>query len=81
MAKNLKTIFGENHLLDEKSISFLTGALDRNNLPGFDYIEFKQSLAALAKLNMDEETAFKSAFATAATVGLTKGKLLETASH
>ena len=81
MSKNLKTLFGENHMLDEKSVSFLTNALEKNNLPGFDYIEFKQSLASLAKLNMDEETAMKSSFATAATVGLTKDKLLETALH
>ena len=81
MSKNLKTLFGENHLLDEKSISFLTDALEKNNLPGFDYIEFKQSMAALAEMNLDEETAMKSAFATAATVGLTKKKLLDTAAH
>ena len=81
MSKNLNALFGENHLLDEKSVSFLTAALEKNNLPGFDYIEIKQSLAALANLNMDEATAIKSAFATAATVGLTKDKLLETALH
>jgi len=81
MSKNLKTLFGENHLLDDKSISFLTDALEKNNLPGFDYIEFKQSLAALSAMNMDEATAMKSAFATAATVGLTKKKLLDTAAH
>ena len=81
MSKDLKSLFGENHLLDEKSITFLTDALEKNNLPGFDYIEFKQSMAALAKMNLDEETAMKSAFATAATVGLTKEKLLETAAH
>lgn len=81
MSKNLKSLFGEDHLLDEKSISFLTDALEKNNLPGFDYIEFKQSLAALAAMNIDEATAMKSAYATAATVGLTKKKLLDTAAH
>lgn len=79
MSKDLKSLFGENHLLDEKSISILTEALEKNNLPGFDYIEFKQSMAALAQMNLDEVTAMKSAYATAATVGLTKDKLLETA--
>lgn len=81
MAKNLKSIFGENHLLDERSVTFLTKALEKNNLPGFDYLEYKQSLAALANMNMDEETAFKSAYATASTMGLTKEKLLQTAAH
>ena len=77
----MKTIFGKDHGLDQKSVDFLTKALEKSNLPGFDYIEFKQSLDALSQLNMEEETAFKSAFATASTVGLTKSKLLETAAH
>ena len=81
MNKNLANIFGEHHGLDAKSIEFLTRALEKNNLPGFDYIEFKQSLAALSKMDMDIGTAIKSAFATASTVGLTKEKLLESALH
>ena len=81
MAKNLKELFGTHHGLDDKSVDFLTKALEKNNLPGFDYIEFKQSLAALSGMNMDETTAMKSAFATASTVGLTKEKLLKTANH
>ncbi len=81
MQKDLKKVFGNTHGLDDKSVSFLTNALEKNNLPGFDYIEFKQSLAALSAMDMDEITAYKSAFATASTVGLTKSKLLETATH
>lgn len=81
MQKNLKQLFGDAHGLDEKSVEFLTNALEKNNLPGFDYIEYKQSLGALMAMNMDEMTAFKSAYATAATVGLTKDKLLKTADH
>jgi chromosome segregation ATPase len=79
MQKKLKSLFNKKLGLDEKSIDFLTSALERNNQPGFDYIEFKQSLGALEALNMDESTMFKSAFATATTVGLTKEKLLKTA--
>lgn len=74
-------IFGKDHGLDQKSVNFLTKALEKSNLPGFDYIEFKQSLEALAKMDFEEEMAFKSAFATASTVGLTKNKLIETAQH
>ncbi len=81
MNKNLKGFFGENHGLDPKSVASLAKALEKNNLPGFDYIEFKQSLAALASMDMDEGMAYRSAFATAATVGLTKEKLLQTAQH
>jgi len=81
MKKSLHALFGDHHGLDPKSVDFLMRALEKNNLPGFDYIEFKQSLTALAKMNMDAETAIKSAFVTGSTVGLTKEKLLESARH
>ena len=81
MQQNLKNIFGTHHGLDGKSVDYLTTALAKSNLPGFDYLEFKQSLAALAEMGMDEPTAMKSAYATAATVGLTKDKLIKTAQH
>ncbi len=81
MNKNLSTLFSYLEGLDTRSAQFLMKALESNNLPGFDYIEFKQSLGALVSMNMDEGTAFKSAFATASTMGLTKQKLLESATH
>lgn len=81
MQKDLKKIFGDHHGLDDKSVGFLVSALTKSNLPGFDYLEFKQSLAALGAMDMDEQTAIRSAFATASTVGLTKEKLLKTAEH
>lgn len=77
----MKDIFGTHHGLDERSMESLVGALERENLPGFDYLEFKQALERMQALNMEEEMAFKSAFATASTMGLTKEKLLKTASH
>ncbi len=81
MQNDLKLIFGTSHGLDEKSVEFLTNALEKNNLPGFDYLEFKLSLGRLAQMNMGEETTYKSAYVTATTVGLTKEKLLATAQH
>lgn len=81
MNKDLKILFGSAHGLDQKSVDFLTNALEKNNLPGFDYLEYKMALGALAKMEMDEATSFRSAFATASTVGLTKTRLLETADH
>ena len=62
--------------LDERSLEFLTTALEKSNLPGFDYLEFKRAVAdLLSNMNMDEATAYKSAFTTVATtLGLTKGK-------
>lgn len=81
MQKDLKSLFGSTHGLDEKSLEFLIKALEKNNLPGFDYIEFKQSLGNLLAMDMDETTAYKSIFATAMSMGLTKEKLLKTANH
>lgn len=84
MTLDLKSIFNINSELDSKGknfINIMTAALEESNLPGFDYLEFKQSMAALEKMNMDKATAIKSAFATASTVGLTKEKLLQTADH
>ena len=67
--------------LDERSLEFLSNAIEKNNLPGFDYFEFKRAVTALLQMNLDEPTSYKSAFATAATVGLTKEKLIETAGY
>lgn len=67
--------------LDERSLEFLANAIEKNNLPGFDYYEFKRAVVALIQMKLDEPTAHKSAFTTAATVGLTKEKLIETATY
>jgi predicted nucleic acid-binding Zn-ribbon protein len=81
MEKKLRDLFGNHTGLDNKSVAFLTKALAKNNLPGFDYLEFKQSIGALSAMNMDEDTAIKSAFVTAGTMGLTKAKLLSSIEH
>ncbi len=66
---------------DTRSLEMLLHVLEDNNLPGFDYIEFRRSVIALQSMNMDESTAYKSAFTTAATMGLSKEKLLESAQY
>ncbi len=81
MNKNLSQLFAYLDGLDTRSSQFLMKALESNNLPGFDYLEYKQSLGALVAMNMEIGTAFKSAFATASTMGLTKQKLLDSATH
>lgn len=71
------SLFKENGA-DERSLEFIATAIERNNLPGFDYF-VKRAVYTMLEMKIDEATAFKSAFATAATMGLTKDKLLETA--
>ena len=81
MQKELKNIFGQQGTNDEKSLDFLTKALEKNNVKGFDYLEYKLSLGKLQQMGLDSDIAFKSAFATATTVGLTKEKLVSSAQH
>jgi len=64
--------------LDTKIVEKLLQAIEKNNLEGFDYLEYKKSLKALEKMPMDEATKYRSAFATASTMGVTLDKLLKT---
>ena len=77
--EKLLAIFENLPGVDKRSVKFLIDALNKNNLPGFDYLEFKQAVGAMKAMHMDEATAIQSAFTTASTVGLTKEKLLESA--
>lgn len=67
--------------LDPRSLEFIAQAIEKNNLPGFDYFEFKRAVSQLAEMKLDEATAYKSAFTTASTLGITKEKLIETAAY
>mgnify|MGYP000865900390 CR=1 FL=1 len=75
-----KSLFASDGL-DDRSLEFLTQALEKNNLPGFDYLEFKRAVVQLQELKLEEAVAYKSAFSTASTIGLTKEKLFETAAY
>lgn len=66
---------------DNKFIDLLLKAIESKNMDGFDYLEFKQSLQSLVKLETLEEKRFQSAFAMASTMGLTKDKLFKSAQH
>ncbi len=66
-------------VVDTAIIDKLLQAIEKNNLEGFDYLEYKKSLKALEKMPMDEATKYRSAFATASTMGVTLDKLMETA--
>lgn len=67
--------------VSNKFLEVLAGAMEQNNLPGFDYMEYKQSLQSLEKMNMDESTRFKSALAMAQTMGANADGLLKSANH
>jgi chromosome segregation ATPase len=76
-----KALFASEEL-DDRSLEFLSQALEQNNLPGFDYLEYKKAITALLAINQgDLAAAHQNAFATASVMGLTKAKLLETAAY
>ena len=62
-----------------KFLNILAQVIEKNNQPGFDYFEFRQSLINLAKLSMDEATRFKSAYAAAQSMGVSPNSLIESA--
>lgn len=64
-----------------KFVDVLLKSIEENNLEGFDYLEYKQSLQSLSKMGMDDQTRYQSAFAMAKTMGATSGNLLKAAKH
>lgn len=66
---------------DERFANVLMKALEDKNLDGFDYLEFKQSVAKLIAIGMDQDTAIKAAYSTGTTAGLTLEKLIKTARY
>ena len=66
---------------DQKFVDILLNAIEKNNLEGFDYLEYKSSLQGLDNMAMDEATRYKSAFVMAKTMGVTPEKLLNSAKH
>lgn len=72
---------GEKGKVSRKFVDILFKALRKNDLEGFDYMEFKKSLQSLKKMDMPIETRVQSAFAMAETIGVSKQHLLETAEH
>lgn len=65
--------------VNPKFMEILLGAMEKNNIEGFDYLEYKQSLSNLAKMDMDERTKYVSAYAAAQTMGATPAQLVKTA--
>lgn len=65
--------------VSDKFYEILFGAMETNNQPGFDYLEFKKSLQTLAKMPMDEPTRYASAYAAAQSMGVTSQALTDSA--
>ena len=81
MSTDIKKALNISSDFDKKSTDFLSKALASNAGDGFDYIKFRKALKAMEKMELDETQKFKSAFATASTMGLTKSGLVTSAKH
>ena len=75
---NLSNVIQEGKV-NEKFLNILFDALEKNNLEGFDYLEFKKSLQSLSKVPMDEATRFKSAFAMASSMNVDTKQIIDSA--
>ena len=78
---DLKKIFSSDAELDKKFEDALIRAIKNNAIKEFDYLKFMYSVKSMQDMDMEKNTSFKSAYATARTMGLTKEKLLQTAGH
>lgn len=77
-----KTVFSSDDKevgFNEKHIELLMSALENNNIDGFDYLEYKNSLLSISSVITDESMRFKSAYEMAKTMGMDKKKLLDSA--
>ena len=45
MSSDLLKLFGIGTDIDKRSATFLTKAISDNDLPGFDYLEYKKALS------------------------------------
>jgi hypothetical protein len=59
----------------------LAGAIEAADLEGFDYLEFKESLVGMASVPMTEQQKFLAVYATAQTMGASRGGILNSIDH
>jgi hypothetical protein len=77
MAIDLSTLFPMSEDLNRDMALSIYTAVKEKSSDGMDYIKFKQSVKNLKDMSMDDATSFKSAYATASTMGMTKEELLQ----
>lgn len=83
MVIDLKELFGvgSEDQYNQRMVQSIIEAIQEGSLEGFDYLRFKHSVINLKKLNLDEETAIKSALTTAASMGMDLQKITGTVAH
>jgi chromosome segregation ATPase len=79
MKVDLSELFKGNEDSDKAIMRTLLRAIKEEHKNEFDYLSFKQSIKNLGSMDLDTVTKFKSAYATASTLGITKDKLIKSA--
>lgn len=77
----IKHVNAEDVPFDSKFVDILLKAIEKNNLEGFDYLEFKQALQNLKEMQMDDATKYKSALAMAKTMGASSESIVKSGNH
>lgn len=67
--------------INQDMVDFLTKAIEDANLPGFDYLEFKQAVGKMMNVPMTEQQRFMAVFATAQAMGVTIQSLTDSVDH
>jgi chromosome segregation ATPase len=67
--------------VNDQFTEVLFRAMEAQNLEGFDYLEYKQSLRSLRDMPMDEPTRYQSAMAMARTMGASGQSLMDSAQY
>ncbi|OAV42908.1 hypothetical protein [Lewinella sp. 4G2] len=67
--------------VNDKFVKILMEAMEKANLPGFDYLEYKKSLQNLKKMNFTDDVRYQTAFAAAQSMGVSPQDLLKSAEH
>lgn len=68
-------------LVEERFVKMLEQAMEEQNLPGQDYMEFKAAIEKMKGLPMDEPMMFKTVFTVISLQGCTKENLLASIDH
>lgn len=79
MKVDLRTLFPKSRDHDDRTVNALLTSLKTAFNNQFDYLNFKQAVKSMESMQLDEATQYKSAFATASTLGITKQILIDSA--
>lgn len=71
----IQELFSSIEVEDQRSFKFLADAMQKSKAKGFDYLNFREAVANLQAEGLEEAVAFRYAFTTAKTMGISKAQL------